>query len=266
MLVVASPYLYMAYGMHQQSVAEEGAKRAEQLNDAEQKELNDLLSQADAAIAAQEAAFRNATSKPALDALQMGEDACPDAPSAPTAEAADSYLKYGSIDMIYFGDASYTLVSGDDTSKASAARYARADTDRIRTANQGHSATRTQLAEARDIVLGSRHGTTIFISVADQEEPNVTTSGGAGDTGSFTPGFVRGRAYVYRDDLRRITCAGDIDAQNSPTVDVTYFTTTVTGVPVAGSMAQLEAEKSGVKRDLELQVRRVLATDLHDAR
>jgi hypothetical protein len=259
-LLVASPYLFIAYGMHRQWTAEDDAKRAEQLNDSEQKEMNDLLSRADAALAAQDTAFRNATSKAALDAIQVGEGNCSDSPSAPTGPAADSYLRYGSIDGNYFGNAAFTLVTNDDVSKASPVAYARDVIDRIRTANTGHSATKTDLEDARDIVNGSRRSSTIFIVPEDQKEPDVTFS-----DGTFTPGFLRGRAYLVRDDTHRISCVGDLDVHNSPTVDVTYFTTTISGVPIAGSMAQLEGERAGVKRDLELQIRRALATDLHDA-
>ena len=262
LLLVAAPYVYIGYGRHAVAVADAAQRRAEQLNDAEQNELDDLLARADVSLAAENTAFQNATSPAALAKTGTGEGICSDAPSAPEGEAAASYIRYGSIDAVYFGNASYVLVHGDDTSPASPVASWRSIIARVRAANAKHEATRTNLTETRDILTGRNRGVILFIVVASETDPDVSAPASDGKSG-FDAGELRGRGYLYRNADHRVACAGDLSVTSSPSVDITTFTTTLSGVPINGTMAQLEAARSGVKRDFEVQIRRALATDLH---
>lgn len=256
-----SPFGYIGWKLFEQHRAEVVAHEAELLDAAEQKEMDDLLAKADAALDTQEAKWKAATTPAALAAVKESDDDCSSAPSAPDAQSADSYIKYGSIDMSYFGNADYTLIKGGNASEADPVSYPRRRLADVRAKSSKKEATKDDLDTARSIVLGTG-GRAIFVDVSDETEPDVSFGPDVDGDGTFDPGSLHGRAYLYRVDEGRIVCAGDLEAESSPTVDVRYFTTTINGSPITDTFARHEGEKAGVQRDFQVQIRRALATGL----
>lgn len=270
-LVVASPFLYIALGVYRAEDRERAHAKASQLSDAQVAELGDLLDRAGPLLTAREADFRAAIPSDDLERLQPGDGTCSDAPQAPTASAASSYSEYGSIDGNYFGNASYTLVgvtSDRNTldlrrlyeaprvatlNELSLTSGARATVERVRGSNAKREATKADLEELRVLSSGSSAKLT-FVVVRELTEPLVDSAG----KGTYVGATLRGRAYVYRTDLRRIACVGDIDVHNSPSIDIRYQAP-ANGLPTSN---RTDAAQVTLQRDLDIQIRRALATDL----
>jgi hypothetical protein len=84
---------------------------------------------------------------------------------------------------------------------------------------------------------------------------------GFSDGVAFTPGEVRGRAFLWSHSARRIVCAGDVQASSSPSVKVSR--TTVDGVQTFTTGAQ---DRGVLAYDLDLQLERAIAVGLHAVR
>jgi hypothetical protein len=263
-LVCLSPFFYIAYGIVHESMAARAAKKAQELDAREAKELAGLLARADAALVEREAAFERATSPAALATAGTGGGGrCPWSPSAPSYTAADSYVKYGSIDMNYFGSAAYEVVSPAGAApKASHLAHVRTTIDSARASLAAKTATKRQLADVARIADGTTFATAreILLVVDRKVEPHVVGAL-AGDV-TYDGGELSGRAYLYRHATKRIACAGEIDAENSKTVDIRYMTTVIRGTALPDDFAKRQATKAALERDLEVQIRNKLATDL----
>jgi hypothetical protein len=171
-------------------------------------------------------------------------------------------VKYGSIDLNYFGSASYQVVPAGSTPVASALASARTTVDGAREALAKKIATKRHLAEVKRIADGTAFASAreILLVIDKTVEPRV--HGGIAGEVTYDGGELSGRAYLYRHATRRIACAAEIEAENSSTVDIRYTTTVIRGTALPNDFSKREATKAALDRDLEVQVRTKLATSL----
>lgn len=224
--VLAAPFLYVGNTCRekQQRIDENRAawQEAQRLSDAERTALANRAAELGETIAAARRAWPAAFAPDALAAVRPGARTCPVRFAAPTAQAAASYVEYGSIDANYFGSGTFAsyqanepigddqLASADKLVAAVASRAARGEADRM------------DQQRLRDL---RAH---VFVLVIDRE----------------MPGEVTGRAYVYDIREHRIVCAGTIAVRNEP------------------RLVTAGAAKGVLHRDLEVQLRTAFATGL----
>jgi hypothetical protein len=75
--------------------------------------------------------------------------------------------------------------------------------------------------------------------------------------GSYEPGEISGRAYLYDWEKHRVTCAGDIHATSSRRIEYTF----VPSMSAAEALSDRARFSSTLDQDLELQVRRAIDHD-----
>lgn len=115
--------------------------------------------------------------------------------------------------------------------------------------------TRGYLGNLESVARAKTIGSFEALVLVSDEKPPVST----GD-GTFTPGALRGRAYVYDHGAGRVVCAGDVDTASSTSVPV-RFRAQEMNVLDADFQRNLAAPKA-LERDLEAQLRRAITTQL----
>jgi hypothetical protein len=262
--VVLSPFFVIFYRSVSAGLAHKEFERkyeeAHRLTDAEKRELDAGLATAAAALEKRERTWADRTYASALGDVEPGGGRCHLAPSAPTITAADSYVKYGSIDLYYMGSARYrTVPGGASLGPSSELRSARGKLDDVRTRVATGKADRDDLERVRGLISGR-----YFEDL--QETVVVSTRYKApspyGGPGGYEGGELAGRAYLYDHDAERIVCVGDIDAESSESVGVQYMTQGYGAGLGEYDPARTTALKGALERDMEMQIRRAIASEL----
>lgn len=258
-LVIASPFLYLGVQCRERHAridkAEAEYRKSLELTDAEVAALKLRIGESRQQIAAARAAWASAVTPAALAALEPGEVHCRVSLHAPT-QAAESYIPHGSIDGNYFGAGSYLYGAGapiPDEALASAAATIEEAAARV----AANKADRNDIRRVEDLP-----DTAIFIVADERSEPVVTTS--ATGIGSFLPGHIGGRAFVYDVFRKAIVCTADIDVRNSESIkfDFSYME----GNYLDEEIKMREAATTMLVRDLRTKVRQALAKELRDVR
>lgn len=255
LVLVTSPLTYLAYKNHSKRVEiddrREAYEKSLRLTDADRTELTAAIARARKAIEDAARTFVNAVTPQKLEALQDAGTRCPYRVSAPSMGAGESYIKYGSIDMSYFGNASYRLFApgepvtpqiamqlamlGDISKELAEKKADKNDLDRV------HRMER--YAEDDLFVVGTK---TEAIVLAD----------------SYEPGTLTGFAYLYSYDAQRVVCFTALAVQNRPSIEFEYRTATP-GSPI--DYNKDAAARAVLTRDLEVEIRTAIAARLQAA-
>jgi hypothetical protein len=246
--VLLAPAVYLLWRIyaHNAGVAEEREqeRRAEMLSAVETAQLRDGLARAHQASAARRAAFAADVVPTKLEAVTPSDAPCPVSLRAPTAGAADSYVRYGSIDGNYFGNVAYREVepgssirppTDDDTSL-----------DGIDAALARGEATRTQLHHVARL---ERDADDVVLVVATRKPALIVAD-------SYEPGTISGNAYIYSYSQRRIVCFAEVSVRNSAEIKFEYSAQ----LGADENRQRDETARYVLERDLEVQLRRQLAT------
>lgn len=255
--IIASPFIYLGVTCKQKQDRID-ARRAEReaalvLSDAERSELEATVARARATVAATRERWAQDTSPDALAAIQPGDAPCRIGLRAPTLEAADSYIKHGSIDVNYFGNVVYrTYPAGAAPGADTLASTARAIDEVAGKLAAGKADRRDRDRLARL----DRYA--VFVMAERQTAPLVTaTSAGFGD---YLPGELVGRSYVYSFRANAIVCAAALSVRSPDTIAIDF--SYMQGNYLDHEYKKEQAAKAALDRDLDVRVRRALATQL----
>lgn len=248
-LVALAPLAAMGWRGYQSHRAREAAARAQLLDDRGTAELRELADALEQRTAAGEASWKTAMSPTAFSALDAGTTPCPRRLAAPTRDAADSYVKYASIDGNYFGGWGYRVVRPGQPVTSGELAGAHTLIDHARAAIADGSGTRRLLAEVRSGLGG--------FEVVVVEEPGSVKPVAIGD--SFTGGTFVGHAYLYDHARRAIACVAEVNAKSSDSVSIRWSEIS----PVDGNRER--AAQAALGRDLEVQIRGAISAGLRTA-
>lgn len=257
--VIASPFLYLGWSCKQKrdriAAREEAYERSIALSAADKDEMKRLVTERKQVFTAARAAWTQLVTREALAAITPGDAPCSYRFTAPTAQAADSYREHGSIDGNYFGNASAVqfaagapLVPRD----LDADLRALAEAERLLATGEAKRPHLDALRPSRSV------DKSVFIVVDRETAPVVM--GGVGGVTSFVPGELAGTAYVFAYDPPRIACAGPIAARNGESFEFAF--SYMEGNVLDEQMKADASARATLQRDLEIQVRRALATSL----
>jgi hypothetical protein len=258
--VVVAPFAYVWWQRHKVVVEidarhEEQAERerAEEafrnrpLSESEAQRLRQLAPSTRQALLDMRAAWQRNVTPEALAAREPTDVRCPVAFRAPTIQAGESYARYGSMDGNYFGDMRYEVFGADQPIPEPEFARMLAEVDAIAAHIAGGKLLRPDLdALSR---LGDP-GDKLFVLADKRVEPVV-------EQGGYLAGQIVGAAYLYRYAQGRVICAGEIDAKNSPEIEISY-----THFGGDQQYKEREAAKVVLARDLDVALRRAIATGL----
>jgi hypothetical protein len=253
-LVVLSPLIWVVYKnvAARKRIEEhrEAYERSIALTDADKTELRDAIPNARKAIDDAARAFVTAVTPQTLDGLQDAGTNCPYRVSAPTMGAGESYVKYGSIDGNYFGNARYTLYAPGAAIKPSVG-FELSTLDEIAKQLAEGKADKNDLERVRRLERGLDDE--LFV-VGETKAPVVLAD-------SYLPGSVTGFAYLYSYDEGRIVCFAALAVQSSPEIEISY--SHMAGNYLDQEMKKDSAAQAVLERDLHVQVRYAIASRLH---
>jgi hypothetical protein len=259
-IAAVAPFAYIFWDHHKVTAANdafEAEARAQTareqafanrpLTATETAELDDLAHHVVDDAKALRAAWQAATTPEALADLVPGTSGCGLRMSAPTAQAADSFVQYGSIDANYFGNVSFeTFHAGTLPTTDFDDRVTKAIAIASRVAAGSHA--RADFDASLALVAGEP---IVFLVETERREPLMLGNG-------YEPGEVRGMAYVFDPRQRAVTCAGAVHVVNRPEINVEYYTTSV-----LDDQARDRAARAILGRDLQVQLDIAIATSLH---
>lgn len=253
--VIAAPFVFLGwrcYSANEKIEAQREAYRKElALSDGERASLRTSIAEARQRLAAAREGWTRAVTREALAAVAPGEGPCPLRLVAPTAQAAASYIRYGSIDGNYFGNIFFRSYPAGEPLRPLDLDEELQQLDKIAAELEASTADRNDASRVRDLEDRS-----LFVVVERETKAFVTP----GPAGAFTPGRLVGTAYVYSYAQQRITCAGALDVQNSESIefDYSYMEDSV----LDKHRREEEAAEATLHRDLAVRVRQALARDL----
>ena len=238
--VIAAPFVYVGNTCRQKQnkidAREAEYRGAQQLSASDRAALDQAIARARSTYTAARQAWAAAVANDALAALAPSAKPCEYEFDAPTAKAAESFVKYGSVDANYFGKGAFTSFSASEPVRDDQLRGATSTIDGIAgLAAQGYG-TRAHLDQLRTLP------THVVVFVVDREVEPVAGTGTA-----YTPGEVAGRSYVFSVAQKRIVCAGTVDVRNAPNMETS---------------PRNDEAKMMLFRDLEMQIRQALARGL----
>jgi hypothetical protein len=254
LLVVCSPLIYLGYKNY--------AKRAEiqehrdayareiALTAADKTELTAAIPRARKAIEAAGNTFVNVVTPTALDALEDAGQPCPYRITGPSMGAGESYIKYGSIDMNYFGNASYRLYApGAPLTPPIADDLATLDDIAKRFAMK--KADKNDLARVQRL---ERSMEDLLFVVGEMQAPALLSD-------SYIPGQLTGFAYLYSWSAARVVCFTSLAVQNHEQIEIEY--SHMEGNYLDAERKKADAAKAVLERDLIVQIRTAIAARLH---
>jgi hypothetical protein len=253
-LVVCSPLIYLGYKNY--------AKRAEiqerrdayareiALTEADKTELTAAIPRARKSIVDAGNRFVNVVTPAALEALEDEGQPCPYHITGPSMGAGESYIKYGSIDMNYFGNASYRLY-------APGAPIVPPIDDDLATIDEIAKRFATKQADKNDLARVKRLERSMedfLFVVGEQKAPTILSD-------SYIPGQLTGFAYLYSWSANRVVCFTSLAAQNREQIEIEY--SAMVGNALDEQMKKNDAAKAVLERDLQVQIRTAIAARLH---
>ena len=253
LLLVALYPVYSTVWRHYQHA------QRQKLTSSEREDLERFLSALEGRAREDDQRWRQAVTRAALDNALPSEDPCPVRLSAPTLEAAESYVKHGSIDGNYYGNWSIRyLREGAEPGPCGDCRWLEQSVERVRQKVAAGEAKREDLSWARRRAESTRRSPPEVFLLVDHEEKGFVTAGMGEAT--FTPSLLVGRAVVYGPDDGQFLCAADVRAQSSKDIPIyyRYFAEN----PLDQSFQASAAAQGALVRDLEVQVRRAISQNL----
>lgn len=232
--VIAAPFVYVGNTCRQKQnridANRERWAEAQKLSDSERRALETEIAKARQTYTSARQAWPAATAPEVLAAHVPSSAPCEYKFVRPTQKAAESFVKYGSIDANYFGKSVFTHFDASERVRDFQLEGALRDLDANREPSRG---------DLERLRAFPKH--VVFVVIDKQVEPVVEP----GTT--FKPGEIMGRSYVFSVTQQRIVCAGVVDVKTSTTLQ---------------TPPQDHEAKQMLERDLEMQVRDALATGL----
>ncbi|MBA3499897.1 MAG: hypothetical protein M4D80_28505 [Myxococcota bacterium] len=224
--LIASPFIYVWNARREkQQQIDARANTYRPPAPVDRTEIDKAIEPVRRQLQAARVAWATATTPEVLAAIKPSANPCEYKFDAPTAKAAESFVKYGSVDANYFGKGAFvSFMAGEPVRDQLIAGPLR-ELDGL--------ANKQQL---------SRMPTHAVFVIVDKEVEPIPGVGKA-----FTPGEVRGRSYVFSIAQAKLVCAGVVDVRNTPALETS---------------PQDEEAKQMLFRDLEMQIRGALATGL----
>jgi hypothetical protein len=253
-LVVCSPLIYLGYKNyakraeiqeHRDAYAREIALTAE-----DKTELAAAIPRARKAIQDAGNTFVNVVTPQKLEALEDSGQPCPYRITGPSMGAGESYIKYGSIDMNYFGNASYTLFAPGVPITPPLA-YDLGALEEIAKKAAAKTADKNDLARVKRL---ERSMDDFLFVVGEQTEPMIVSD-------SYMPGELAGFAYLYSWSAAHVVCFTALAAQNREQIEIEY--SHMEGNYADADMKKKEAARGVLQRDLQVQIRTAIAARLH---
>jgi hypothetical protein len=241
--VLASPLLYFGWKVQRRFAAhaayEEAERKANELSADELAALRKRLPEVSAMLDATAPAFAAATTPAVIAALVPTGGQCLAGLVPPTLRTIDANAARGG----FADDAGNVYVRVVTSARSTLSWVAdRIEKDEVKQPD------RQQVERvARDV------GPTVW--VVGKEVP-AFVSVGPGAV-SYTPGRVHGQALVYDHRAGRIVCAGPIDVENGPSIDISY--SYMKDNFLDQDRKAHEAATAILAKDLELRVRREVA-------
>jgi hypothetical protein len=237
---------YAAQEKAEREAAEAYANRP--LTPAEVTRLDDLAGYIREDTRAMRASWQAATDPDALAAVIGGDSPCATGMRPPTLEAADSYVKYGSIDGNYFGD---TSVEVYDAGTALPTHWL---DERVATAEMIVKHVHAGMHARSDLEAAEHLGggaPFVFVIATTHKSPVILEK-------TFMAGEIDGTAYAFDPASHAIACAGDVSVTNRSEIDVTYYT-------LDGSLDTSNRDRQAramLERDLDVQLQRAVMASL----
>jgi hypothetical protein len=274
-LGAVSPFVYIFGRVALESYEARGRAMAPRIPASERAKAQEAARVALKAIKERSLAFEAATSPSALQALAPGRASCSTTLLAPTHTAAASYVTHGSIDGNYFGAWTISRIGPHaDSDVGDPFRVGPGARGRRRGSADGASgdeavvrafeaklaagtAEHSELEAVRGFARPADSGSVVLFDV-DQEKAPVPLAFGPSPT--YSGGHVSGHAYLYDRGSARVRCVADVEASNSDSVDLRYFSQ---GIMDDG--ARNAALRAALVRDLEVQTRVAIAASLREA-
>ena len=234
-VVIASPFLWLGWRCHKEhqkkAVWEAEYRKQNQLSEAEKAELDKLLPEVRAKLERAQKTFAEDVTPAKLETIKPGEERCMSYHS----EASNLDAKLGTRYAALAGGSIEKFKIGEPIAVkrlAGAVKSLDALAEEIK--GEDGEPTKSQLSRARSMAKDA-DGVVFFIG--ETSEPVVMAD-------SYIPGTVRGMAYLYSPEARKIVCAAYVDVQNAPEVKVSYTTSTydATGMRSKHAAAQVELQ------------------------
>lgn len=254
-LVIASPFIYVLYTRHQEQARIDERRRAAEsppplaeaprLGEQERAELAGMVTQTRAMLAGARKGWEEAVAPAALARAVPGPRPCAHPFEAPPQQAADSFVRDGTVDSKVFGASAFQShaagqpVPDDQLAHASSLVDA---VDRRLAAGVVGRFDREELARIDPYIA--------FLIIDREVQPELT---GTGPKATYVPGEVIGRAYVYSVREAKIACAGAVAARNAA------------GEDPASYLEAVRAARDGravLHRELEVRIRQAFAAGL----
>jgi hypothetical protein len=251
--VAIAPVVFLvAYPKYQRRQYE----RSLLLDGAGARELRDLLAQLTPKAAECRAVWEKRTRSEALAALNIDAEAsCPVDLPTPSEKEGKDYVQFMSWTggALWFGGWRLHLVGADGKVDGGGGCTSEGLLKSLAESVDRGNAKKTDLEDAR-WALKRPGGHEVVFLVTEQERGRFNVLRGKSAFDSFTPGTIRGRALVYSQADQLFVCGGEIEARNSPAI-------VIHSAPDLGS--KLGATEEVLKRDLEVQLRRQIASGLN---
>jgi hypothetical protein len=238
--VIAAPFVYVGNTCRkkQQKIDAQHAEwrmEKEQLSDGDRKALDAAITASLQRYTAAKQAWPAAVAPPALAALKSSASPCEFKFAAPSPQAVQQFVKYGSMDDNFADNPFLSFKAGETPQDLQVDRPLRQIEGIAKRAAQGDGM-RGDIDNLRQLPTH-----VVFVMIDKETEP-VPEAGTA-----YKPGEVLGRGYVFSVAQRRIVCAGVIQARNAAGIETS---------------PRDEEARETLFRDLEMQVRQALATGL----
>lgn len=252
-LVLSSPFLWLGWRCHQErakrDAREEEYREQQRLSPAEKAELDKRLPELKVKLERAQKAFVEDVTAANLEAITPGEEPCPGYRS----KASELDEKLGTHYAALAGFSIDKFKVGESISPkklASAARDLDAllgDLKRAEEPEKSHLARLRSIAESLEQVV---------FFVGETSEPVVLAD-------SYMPGTVRGMAFMYSPEARKIVCAARVDVQNAPQVEISYSTSRY---DMSGESNKRAAAQSKLMIDLGTRTDRAIAQGMRGVR
>jgi len=254
LLVIGSPLIYVGYKNYAKRAEIQERRDAYQasiaLTAADKTEMAAAIPRARKAIEDAGNQFVKVVTPAALDALEDAGTPCPYRITGPSMGAGESYIKYGSIDTNYFGNASYTFFA-PGTPITPNISYDLSTLDDIARRFAIKQAFKTDLERVNRLARGLDD---MLFVVGEQKDPVVLAD-------SYLPGQLSGFAYLYSFEAGRIVCFTALAVQNRESIEIEY--SAMVGNALDEEMKKNDAARSVLQRDLQVQIRTAIAARLH---
>lgn len=252
-LVIASPFLWLGWRCHKERAKraawEDEYKEQQRLSPAEKAELDKLLPELKVKLQRAQQAFGEDVTPAKLETVAPGEGGCAQYRS----EASDLDAKLGTRYAALAGSSVEKFKIGEPIKVKALESAARSLDQLLARIKEEEEPTKSHLASLRDL---AKTADQVVFFVGETSEPVVLAD-------SYMPGTVRGMAFLYSPEQRKIVCAANIDVQNASEVKISY---TTSRYDVTGAGNKRAAAQAELMLDLGTRTDRAIAQGMRAVR